>query len=316
MLKTVALFAGCGGLDLGFENVGFNIIWANDNNKKVQETYRYNHKATELIIKSLVDVKSEEIPECDVIIGGPPCQSWSLAGAMKGKEDSRGKLFYEYVRVIKDKRPMAFVAENVKGIVSKSHIDSFNEIVDMFKEAGYIVTYKLINAKNYGVPQDRERVFIVGIRNDLGVMYEFPNPTNRKGNYVTLEVAIGDLRENPGEWMEDSFSPRFMSRNRRRNWNEVAFTVQASGRQTQIHPDSPEMERVDKDKWQFKQDTNSKLRRMSVRECARIQTFPDNFKFLGNPINENYKMIGNAVPVKLAELIASNLKKCLERSTT
>ena len=313
MLKTVALFAGCGGLDLGFENAGFNIIWANDNNKKVQETYRYNHKETELVIKSLVDIKSEEIPECDVIIGGPPCQSWSLAGAMKGKEDSRGQLFYEYVRVIKDKRPMAFVAENVKGIVSKAHIDSFNEIVDMFKEAGYTVTYKLVNDKNYGVPQDRERVFIVGIRNDLGVTYEFPNTTNSEGNYITLEDAIGDLRENPGEWMEGSFSPIFMSRNRRRSWNEVAFTVQASGRQTQIHPDSPEMEKVDKDKWQFKQDTNSKVRRMSVRECARIQTFPDSFEFLGNPINENYKMIGNAVPVKLAESVASNLKKCLER---
>lgn len=313
MLKTVALFAGCGGLDLGFENAGFNIIWANDNNKKVQETYRYNHKETELVIKSLVDIKSEEIPECDVIIGGPPCQSWSLAGAMKGKEDSRGQLFYEYVRVIKDKRPMAFVAENVKGIVSKAHIDSFNEIVDMFKEAGYTVTYKLVNAKNYGVPQDRERVFIVGIRNDLGVTYEFPNETNGEGNYVTLENAIGDLRDNPGEWMEGSFSPIFMSRNRRRSWNEVAFTVQASGRQTQIHPDSPEMEKIDKDKWSFKQDTNSKVRRMSVRECARIQTFPDSFEFLGNPINENYKMIGNAVPVKLAESVASNLKKCLER---
>lgn len=311
MLKTVALFAGCGGLDLGFENAGFDIIWANDNNKKVEETYRYNHKNTELIIKSLVDIKSEDIPECDVIIGGPPCQSWSLAGAMKGKEDSRGQLFYEYVRVIKDKRPMAFVAENVKGIVSKAHIESFNEIVDMFKEAGYTVTYKLVNAKNYGVPQDRERVFIVGVRNDLKVSYEFPEPTNNETNYVTLESAIGDLRDNPGDWMEGSFSPIFMSRNRRRGWNEVAFTVQASGRQTQIHPDSPEMEKVDKDKWQFKNDSSMKIRRMSVRECARIQTFPDSFEFLGAPINENYKMIGNAVPVKLAEAVATKLKDCL-----
>ncbi len=311
MLKTVALFAGCGGLDLGFENAGFDIIWANDNNKKVEETYRYNHKNTELIIKSLVDIKSEDIPECDVIIGGPPCQSWSLAGAMKGKEDSRGQLFYEYVRVIKDKRPMAFVAENVKGIVSKAHIESFNEIVDMFKEAGYTVTYKLVNAINYGVPQDRERVFIVGVRNDLKVSYEFPEPTNNETNYVTLESAIGDLRDNPGDWMEGSFSPIFMSRNRRRGWNEVAFTVQASGRQTQIHPDSPEMEKVDKDKWQFKNDSSMKIRRMSVRECARIQTFPDSFEFLGAPINENYKMIGNAVPVKLAEAVATKLKDCL-----
>ncbi|EPS51450.1 DNA (cytosine-5-)-methyltransferase [Clostridium sporogenes] len=315
MLKTVALFAGCGGLDLGFENAGFDIIWANDNNNKVADTYRYNHKNTKLIIDSIVNINSDDIPDCDIIIGGPPCQSWSLAGAMKGKEDSRGQLFYEYVRIIKDKRPKAFVAENVKGIVSKAHINSFNEIVDMFKECGYTVTYKVVNAKDYGVPQDRQRVFIVGIRNDIDNNYVFPEPTYTPKSYVTLEEAIGDLRDNPGEWMEGSFSPIFMSRNRRRSWDEVGFTVQASGRQTQIHPDSPEMEKIDKDKWQFKKDSGRTIRRMSVRECARIQTFPDCFEFLSSSLNENYKMIGNAVPVKLAEAIAKNLKKCIEEGT-
>src|SRR3712207_7408970 len=105
MIKTVSLFAGCGGLDLGFEKAGFDIIWANDNNKKVEETYNKNHKKTKLVIKSIVDIKPEEVPECDVIIGGPPCQSWSAAGAGKGKEDSRGQLFYDYIRIIKNKRP-------------------------------------------------------------------------------------------------------------------------------------------------------------------------------------------------------------------
>ncbi|WP_123054666.1 DNA cytosine methyltransferase [Clostridium sp. JN-1] len=315
MLKTAALFAGCGGLDLGFQNAGFDVIWANDNNNKVADTYRYNHKSTKLIIDSIVNINSDDIPNCDIIIGGPPCQSWSLAGAMRGNKDSRGQLFYEYVRIIKDKRPKAFVAENVKGIVSKAHINSFNEIVDMFKDCGYTVTYKVVNAKDYGVPQDRERVFIVGIRNDIDSNYVFPEPTHTPKNYVTLEDAIGDLRDNPGEWMEGSFSPIFMSRNRRRSWNEVGFTVQASGRQTQIHPDSPEMEKVDKDKWQFKKDSGRIIRRMSFRECARIQTFPDSFKFLSSSLNENYKMIGNAVPVKLAGAIAKNLKKCIDRGT-
>lgn len=312
MLRTVALFAGCGGLDLGFRNAGFEIVWANDNNKKVADTYRFNHKGTKLVIEDLLNIESNEIPECDVIIGGPPCQSWSLAGGMRGKEDSRGQLFYEYVRVIKDKKPLAFVAENVKGILSKSHINSFNEIVEMFKECGYTITYSLVNAKNYGVPQDRERVFIVGIRDDIKKSYEFPKPTHEQGTYITLKDAIYDLRDEPGEWMEGSFSPIFMSRNRRREWNEVAFTIQASGRQTQIHPDSPEMIKIDKDKWQFKEDNKKKIRRMSIKECARIQTFPDDFRFLGDSINENYKMIGNAVPVKLAETIAKNLKICLQ----
>lgn len=311
MIKVVSLFAGCGGLDLGFEKAGFDIIWANDNNKKVEETYNRNHKKTKLIIKSIVDINPEEIPECDVIIGGPPCQSWSAAGAGKGKEDNRGKLFYDYIRIIESKKPKAFVAENVKGIVSKKHIESFKEIVSLFDKAGYDVIYKVLNAKNYGVPQDRERVFIVGTRKELNINYDFPKIVNEEGNYITLREAIGDLADNPGEYHEGDFSSIFMSRNRKRNWDEVGFTVQASGRQTQIHPDSPDMIVIGKDKRVFDPDSNKKIRRMSVRECARIQTFPDDFKFLST-IAENYKMIGNAVPVRLAEEVAKQLKIALE----
>lgn len=307
MLKTVSLFAGCGGLDLGFENAGFNIVWANDFNKKVEETYKRNHKGTELVIKSIVDIKPEEIPDCDVIIGGPPCQSWSAAGAGRGKEDSRGQLFYDYIRLIKAKKPIAFVAENVKGIVSKKHIESFKEIVSLFDDAGYTVTTKVLNAKNYGVPQDRERVFIVGTLKELDIKFDFPKVTNTDGNYITLKEAIGDLADNPGEYYEGSFSSMFMSRNRKRSWDEVGFTVQASGRQTQIHPNSPDMIVVGKDKRVFDPDSKKLIRRMSVRECARIQTFPDNFEFLST-MEENYKMIGNAVPVKLAEAVATQLK--------
>lgn len=311
MIRTVALFAGCGGLDLGFQKAGFNIIWANDNNKKVKETYEKNHPNTELKIKSIVDIKPEEIPECDVIIGGPPCQSWSAAGSGKGKEDSRGQLFYDYIRLIKAKKPKAFVAENVKGILSKRHIESFNEIVDLFDKAGYKVTYKLLNAKNYGVPQDRERVFIVGTLKELNLEYNFPKETHTEGNYITLREAIGDLEENPGELYEGSFSSMFMSRNRKRNWDEVGFTVQASGRQAQIHPSSPDMIVVGKDKRIFDPESDRAIRRMSVRECARIQTFPDNFEFLST-VDENYKMIGNAVPVNLAMEVAKQLKLLLE----
>lgn len=311
MLKAVSLFAGCGGLDLGFENAGFNIVWANDFNKKIEETYKRNHKDTELVIKSIVDLKPDEIPDCDVIIGGPPCQSWSAAGAGRGIEDSRGQLFYDYIRLIKAKRPIAFVAENVKGIVSKKHIESFKEIVSLFDEAGYSVTTKVLNAKNYGVPQDRERVFIVGTLKEFDIKFDFPNVINTDGNYVTLKEAIGDLVDNPGEYYEGSFSSMFMSRNRKRSWDEVGFTVQASGRQTQIHPNSPDMIVVGKDKRVFDPDSDKLIRRMSVRECARIQTFPDSFEFLST-MEENYKMIGNAVPVKLAEAVATQLKIALD----
>ncbi|UUC43560.1 DNA cytosine methyltransferase [Clostridioides difficile] len=311
MIRTVSLFAGCGGLDLGFKRAGFNIIWANDNNKKIEETYKANHSNTKLVIKSIVDLEEEEIPECDVIIGGPPCQSWSYAGSGKGKEDSRGKLFYEYINIIKHKKPKAFIAENVKGILSKKHIDAFKEIILLFDRAGYKVTYEVLNAKNYSVPQDRERVFIVGILKELDIKYNFPEKINIEGNYITLREAIGDLVDNPGEYHDGSFSYIFMSRNRKRNWDEVAFTVQASGRQTQIHPDSPDMLPVGRDERIFDPESDREIRRMSVRECARLQTFPDDFEFLSS-VNENYKMIGNAVPVKLAEEVAKQLKVALE----
>lgn len=307
--RVVSLFSGCGGLDLGFTNAGFNVVWANDINKKLIETYNYNHPNTEFIIKSISDIPSNEIPDCDVIIGGPPCQSWSIGGSLRGIDDDRGKLFLEYIRIIKDKKPKVFIAENVKGIISSRHKQTFDSFIKSFKEIGYNVNYMLLNAKNYGVPQDRERVIIVGVREDINKKYEFPEPTH-KTKYVTLREAIGDLVNNIDEYMEGSFSSMYMSRNRRRGWDEVGFTVQASGRQAQLHPDSPKMIKVDKDKMEFSGEGT--VRRMSVRESARIQTFPDNFKFITDRLDEKYKMIGNAVPVKLAEAIAYKVKEILK----
>lgn len=308
-IKVVSLFSGCGGLDLGFANAGFNVIWANDINKKLIPTYNYNHPSTEFIAKSITDIPSSEIPDCDVIIGGPPCQSWSIAGSLRGIDDERGMLFLEYIRIINDKKPKVFVAENVKGIISSRHKETFNNFIKSFEEIGYNVQYKLLNAKNYGVPQDRERVIIVGVREDINNNYSFPKPTHIE-RFVSLRDAIGDLVNNPGEYMEGSFSSMYMSRNRRRGWNEVGFTVQASGRQAQLHPDSPEMVKVDKDKMEFR--GSGLVRRMSVRESARIQTFPDDFEFIADRIDEKYKMIGNAVPVKLAEAIANEIRKILK----
>lgn len=307
--RVVSLFSGCGGLDLGFTNVGFNVIWANDINKNLIPTYNYNHPNTEFVIKSISDITSDEIPDCDVIIGGPPCQSWSLAGSLRGIEDDRGKLFLEYIRIITDKKPKVFVAENVKGIISSRHKQTFDNFIKSFKEIGYNVEYKLLNAKNYGVPQDRERVIIVGVRDDICERYTFPEETH-VSEFVSLRKAIGDLINNPDEYMQGSFSSIYMSRNRKRGWDEVAFTVQASGRQAQLHPDSPQMVKIDKDKMEFQ--GKGIIRRMTVRESARIQTFPDNFKFITERLDEKYKMIGNAVPVKLAEAIAKQVRKIVK----
>jgi DNA (cytosine-5)-methyltransferase 1 len=339
-LRIISLFSGCGGLDLGFIQAGFKLVFANDNDKVVWETFEKNHSVP-IDKRSLIDIKSTEIPKADGIIGGPPCQSWSLAGEMRGATDERGKLFYEYIRVLKDKKPKFFLAENVPGIVSSTHLPEFKRIIKNFSSVGYEVSYQVLDARNYGVPQERKRVIIVGFDKSLGIRFKFPRPLHSKqGNktldgqktkkWLTLKGAIGDLPkaipaqeknkanqnlEIPNhEYMNGSFSSMYMSRNRRRCWDEPSFTIQAGGRHAPLHPSSCEMMKVEKDLWKFK-GNYPVFRRLSVREAARIQTFPDNFVFYYNNIADGYKMIGNAVPVKLAQAIAQKIKHDLSHNS-
>ncbi len=186
MLKIISLFSGCGGLDQGFTNAGFKLVYANDNDKVVWETFEKNHNIS-IDKRSLFEVKSDELPEADGIIGGPPCQSWSLAGEMRGVKDERGLLFYEYIRILENKKPKFFLAENVPGIVSRTHLPEFNKILRMFSKVGYETSYKLLDARNYGVPQERKRVIIVGLRKDLKRRFEFPQPTHSKYGNKTLD---------------------------------------------------------------------------------------------------------------------------------
>lgn len=324
--KVISLFSGAGGLDLGFEKAGFDIIYANEFDKTIWETYEKNHN-TPLDRRDIRKILSSEIPECDGIIGGPPCQSWSEAGALKGIEDSRGQLFYDFIRILKDKQPKFFVAENVSGMLSKRHQEAVSNIISMFEEAGYNMNIKLLNANDYNVPQDRLRVFYIGFRKDLSVKFDFPEPMNIKPN---LKDAIWDLKDNAipaleknktngdsckklnHEYMIGSFSSMYMSRNRVRNWEEPSFTIQAGGRHAPIHPNAPKMIEVSKNKRIFEPGKENLYRRLSVRECARIQTFPDDFKFYYTDISTAYKMIGNAVPVNLANAVANSIKNSLE----
>jgi len=251
-LKIVSLFSGCGGLDLGFGKAGFEIIWANEFDKSIWETYTFkgNHPKVFLDKRSIVDIPSSEIPKCDGIIGGPPCQSWSEAGACRGINDHRGKLFFDYIRVLKDKQPLFFLAENVSGILANIHKEAFEKILSEFSLAGYNVSYKLLNAANYNVPQDRERVIIVGYHKKMKMFYEFPEGPKR---FINLRDAIGDLKDSEPalkynktngdnleipnhEHMIGNFSTIYMSRNRVRSWDERSFTIQAGGRHAPIHP--------------------------------------------------------------------------------
>ncbi len=329
-MNIISLFSGCGGLDLGFEKAGFDITVANEFDKNIWETFKVNHPNTKLIEGDIRNIKEEDFPnEIDGIIGGPPCQSWSEAGSLKGIEDERGKLFYEYIRILKNKQPKFFLAENVSGMLANRHSEAVQNILMMFKECGYNVSLTLVNAKDYGVAQERKRVFYIGFRKDLNVNFIFPKgSTVDDDKKITLKDVIWDLQDsavpsaeknkhnpkaiNNNEYFTGDYSPIFMSRNRVKGWNEQAFTVQASGRQCQLHPQAPKMIKVGKNDCRFVEGKENLYRRMTIREVARIQGFPDSFKFIYENTNDAYKMIGNAVPVNLAYEVANAIKKALE----
>lgn len=333
-MNLISLFSGCGGLDLGFKKAGFNIPVANEFDKKIWETFKVNHPDTHLIEGDIKNVTKEDITsyikgEVDGIIGGPPCQSWSEAGSLKGIKDARGQLFYEYIRILKEFQPKFFLAENVSGMLASRHSIAVQNILRLFDDAGYDVSFSLVNAKDYGVAEERKRVFYIGFRKDLNIDFGFPKgSTKENSKKITLRDVIWDLQEtvvpageknhhneaavNNNEYFIGAFSPIFMSRNRVKSWDEQAFTVQASGRQCQLHPQAPKMIKYEKNDCRFVEGKEHLYRRMSIREIARIQGFPDSFRFIYDDTNSAYKMIGNAVPVNLAYEIAIAIKLYLE----
>lgn len=317
-------------MDLGFEKAGFHVTVANEFDPGICPTYRHNHQHTHLIEGDIRELTEASLPK-DVVglIGGPPCQSWSEAGSLGGINDPRGQLFFDYIRILQITKPLFFVAENVSGMLAKRNEQAVHNILTLFGRTGYTVQYKLLNANDYHVPQIRERVFYIGFRNDLKIE-DFVFPAPLKERPLTLRDAIWDLKETAipasirnkhrndlkvlnHEYFVGSYSTIFMSRNRVKAWDEPAFTVQASGRQCQLHPQAPKMEFVNKNLRRFVTGKENLYRRLTVRECARIQGFPDNFEFLYNDINMGYKMIGNAVPINLAYAVGRQILKHLRQ---
>jgi DNA (cytosine-5)-methyltransferase 1 len=329
-MNIISLFSGCGGLDLGFEKAGFNIPVANEFDKTIWETFKVNHPNTTLIEGDIRKVSEEEFPvDVDGMLGGPPCQSWSEAGALRGIDDERGQLFFDYIRILRKVRPKFFLAENVSGMFANRNNEAVKNIIEMFSDSGYDVTVTMVNAKDYGVAEERKRVFYIGFRKDLNIDFQFPKgSTEDDDKKITLRDIIWDLQDtavpalvknkhnpeavNNNEYFIGAYSSIFMSRNRVKSWDEQAYTVQASGRQCQLHPQAPKMEKVEKNLCKFVDGKEELYRRMTVREVARVQGFPDDFQFIYDNVNDAYKMIGNAVPVNLAYEIAITIKNCLE----
>jgi DNA (cytosine-5)-methyltransferase 1 len=239
-MRLISLFSGAGGLDLGFHNAGFKTITANEYDSKICPTFRANFPDVDLIEGDIRNIPSERFADnITGIIGGPPCQSWSEAGSLKGIEDARGQLFYEYIRILRDKQPLFFVAENVSGMLAKRHSEAVSGFMKLFDEAGYDVNLKMLNANDFDVPEDRDRVFYIGFRKDLNIHdFEYPTPLEHK---PTLRESIWDLQETAipaleknhtngnnckipnNEYFVGAYSPIFMSRNRVRSWDEAGL---------------------------------------------------------------------------------------------
>lgn len=302
---VVSLFSGAGGMDIGLEQAGLKVIWANDIDKDACATYRMWSDAV-VFGGDIGEVDFNDVPDSDVIVGGFPCQGFSLAGPRK-INDERNKLYKHFVRAVDIKKPYVFIAENVKGILTLGGGSILEAIISDFENRGYRVEYKLVNASDYGVPQNRERVIFVGIRKDIDVSFEFPDKLPYK---VTIREALQELDEpSPDDICFAPFSSRYMSRNRRRDWDDVSYTIPAMAKQVPLHPSSPPMEKVSKDLWRFGE---GKTRRFSWQEAAALQTFPRGMEFAGD-LTSKYRQIGNAVPVALARTIGRELVKALDK---
>ena len=303
-MRVVSLFSGAGGLDLGLIQAGHEIIWANDNDPDAVNTYKIN-VGDHCILGDIENILDSEIPKSDIVVGGFPCQGFSLANMKRSGDDSRNKLYLQFLRVVTLTKPPFFLAENVKGILSLEGGEAIKKIINDFESAGYHVKYKLFNTANFGVPQTRSRVIIFGTRNDIQVNFEFPLPTHSKvGAGLPVWVNVSEAIEKiPDPDLYPNAVPnQIYSRYKITNRN---FT----GHRT-TDPSKPSPTILARGNGGGGvcaiQHPNGK-RRLSVRESASIQTFPENFTFLGS-MNSQYRQVGNAVPVKFAKTLGMKIK--------
>lgn len=307
-MRVVSLFSGAGGLDLGFKMAGHNIVWANDLYEDAVETYRLNI-GNHIVCEDISKIDTDDIPECDLVVGGFPCQGFSVANTKRHVGDERNELYKQLIRVINAKKPKFFLAENVKGLTNLEHGNVFKMILNDFEHMGYKVQYKVLNAADYGVPQTRQRVIIIGVRNDIHWEYKYPEATHdKKGeNGLVKWIGVGEALavlpdpDTPNEFPNHTYSKYKLNINgyighRLLDPTKPAPTVTARGDNkggVVIHPHP------------------NGLRRMSCRELATVQSFPLNYEFCGNN-SSVYRQIGNAVPPLLAKAIAEKFNEYRE----
>lgn len=296
-LTVAELFAGGGLMAVGLKSAGYNIVWANDFKKTPCEAYAHNIGA-HIIHGDITQIRPYTIPNVDVIAGGPPCQDFSVAGNGAGEAGERGKLVWTYLEIIARKMPKAFIFENVEGLLQDKHRKTFGRLLVEFESLGYTVSWQLINAWDYGVAQKRKRVFIVGIRKDLGFRFSFPEPAAEDYRTQSLRDAIGDLLEPVKQVNGLYWTPKstytYGQANRIQSMDEPSNTIPAHHNSGQpIHP-------------------NRDGGRFTVRECLRIQSVPDWYVMpdsLG--LGAQYRIVGNGVASRVAYLFGISLAEQL-----
>lgn len=305
-MNIISLFSGAGGLDLGLVQAGHTIVWANDIDEDAVETYRHNIGGN-IVRDDIKNVDIQSLPVADVVVGGFPCQGFSVANMKRKVEDERNTLYQFFYQIIREKQPMFFIAENVKGILSLGKGAVAQKIKDDFNDAGYYVEVHKVNMADYGVPQHRERVIFIGQRRDLGpeMLFRFPAPTHSKEGgalprWRSIRDAIGNLPE-IGDTTHDpnnyGSAYRFVARN---------FTAHRV-----TDPDKPSptiLARGNGKGGVCAIPHYNGERRLSIRESATIQTFPQDFIFFGK-MGSCYRQIGNAVPVAFGRILGEELRR-------
>lgn len=306
-MDAVSLFSGCGGSDLGLKSAGFDVAFASDISLAAATTYQANLPDVEFHVGDVSEIRS--FPEAQLLVGCYPCQGFSQGG-VRDSSRSINYLYREFDRALRLVRPKAFVVENVPGMTLSSFSHLLRNQVIRFRSAGYAVNWQVLNAADYGVAQERRRLFIVGLRSDLGLRYDFPMPTHgpaTKRPYRTQRDAISDLPAWPeGEFCDDPFHWYYLSRDRYRSWDEPSKTVVSHARSAPLHPASSPLVRVGPDEWRFR--SRKRSRRLSYREAMRLQGFPKGFRVPDQlSLRQRFVVIGNAVPPPLFAAVARAL---------
>jgi DNA (cytosine-5)-methyltransferase 1 len=345
-LTVTELFAGGGLMAVGLRAAGYKLLWANDFDKSACAAYAHN-LGNHVVHGDITKIDLDDIPDSDIIAGGPPCQDYSVAGTGDGELGERGKLVWTYMAIIKCKQPKAFVFENVKGLMGKRHKHTFDTLLEQFDAIGYNVTYRLISAWDYGVAQKRERVFIVGVRKDIGMLFNFPEPQLADYRTQVLRDVIGDLPE-PGIGLtrvQQAYldrNPASVAKNRPVVMDEPSRTIPAvmakgvpyglfipdnhvQTQETTVKPEQrlsnqrgyvAEMNKpgrtVNTNRLDHAEIHPQAPRRFTVRECLRIQSVPDSYVLPDSiSLSAQYRIVGNGVASRVAYLIGISLAEQL-----